>query len=318
MLADDVVENMVKFVTIYDRQTDWDREQIDQIAKQRGIDDALKVAGDMVHNNKLNVDDILAAQRFVLSPLVVEASDDFADSAQVVQSTLDYVFLPAENTWMEWREGRSGNAGTHRHGLLLTGAGEGHAGLSVGSGLYTCDVRDPDDGREDFTQIFFEFDLHDFIIREKFKGTPESQRMVKRLGRFLVCVLALINTPRISHLIEHNVDEKLNRSRLKRGKFPLLSWHDVTIRPDVGWAPRATHEEGSTGEKRRHHVRTFMRLKRGKVEIVKPHWRGNREKGYVIHRHVVRMGDEEAGAWKGEPLPGTRILKPGDPVPEES
>jgi hypothetical protein len=260
---------------------------------------------------------IRGAQRFVLSPMVVEAAEDFADTQKVVSAALDYVFLPAEITWIEWRGGHQGNvAGSNRHGLLLMGQGEGKAALSVGQGAY---VFDGSGGRPLHRPIHF--DLHDYV----FRNTPvpgeilpdEVIRVTHRMGRFLVCALALINTPRISQLIEHNIDEKLNRARVKRGKVPLLSWRDVTIRPDVGWSPKPTHQEGSTGEKRRHHVRTFMRLKMGKVEIVKPHWRGNREKGYVLHRHVVRMDGEEAGAWKGEPLPGTRILKPTDEVPED-
>lgn len=257
-----------------------------------------------------------SASRFVLSPMVVEAAEEFSMSKRVVEASLDYIFLPDHITWIEWRGGSSGHDRSPRHGLLLVGEGDGKARLSIGCGAYVFDSLVP--GQQDM--VLHEpivFDIHDFIFKKVTvpgeATRPEDYKEVARLGRFLVCVLALINTPRVSQIIHHNIDEKLNRSRLKRGKVPLLSWRDVTIKPDAGWvSPNKTHEEGATGERRRHRVRTFMRLRLGKVEIVGPHWRGNREKGYVQHRHVVRMDGEEAGVWKGEPLPGTRIMKPGD------
>lgn len=324
MLCDDFSERMLRFV---EREKGIGPREValkKQMMVQAGIVPSLEIASNfydrMMSRYNLFGDALRHAQRFVLSPMVVEAAEEFAASQKVVQSALDYIFLPAETTWIEWRGGSAGHQRSGRHGLLLVGTGEGKAALSVGQGAYVFDSIIPGQP-DDVLHEPIGFDLHDFIFRKiTVPGEPtrpEDYEEVERLGRFLVCVLALINTPRVSQLIAHNIDEKLNRSRLKRGKFPLLSWHDVTIRPDVGWAPRPTHEEGTTGEKRRHHVRTFMRLKMGKVEIVKPHWRGNREKGYVIHRHVVRMEDEEAGKWKGEPLPATRILKPTDEVPED-
>lgn len=271
----------------------------------------------LVENYSLYSVGIEAAQRFVLSPQVVEAALDFAASERTVQASLDYIFLPAETTWIEWRGTGAGYAKSDRHGILLMGLGEGHSALSVGVGAYMCHVTDQ------LVHDPIKFDLHDPTIfrRVPIPGetvTEENFNDVASAARFLVCVLALINTPRISHVIHHDIDTKLNKARLKRGKIPLMSWRDVTIRPDVGWMPKAVQEEGRTGEKRRHHVRTFMRLKQGKVEIVRPHWRGNREKGYVQHRHVVRMDGEEAGNWKGTPLPGAEIMKSGTVVKGDS
>lgn len=274
---------------------------------------------DRLQSMSVFAESITRGQRFVLSPQVCEAAEDFSKSARAVDASLDYIFLPAEASWIEWHGNYEGRTDSNRHGLYLLGMGEGKSSLSVGRGAYVYDGI-KSNGTKGVLIIPVFFDLHDFIFKLDTRGIDSaksiSHQLVREVGRFLVCVLALINTPRISHLIEHDVDAKLNRSRLKRGKVPLMSWRDVTIRPDAGWMSRTTHEEGTTGERRRHHVRTFMRLKMGKVEIVKPHWRGNREKGYVQHRHVVRMDGEEAGAWKGEPLPGPRIMKPDDEAPE--
>lgn len=271
----------------------------------------------LVQNYSIYSEGIEGAQRFVLSPQVVEAALEFAASDRAVQASLDYIFLPAETTWIEWQGTGAGYAKSNRHGLLLMGRGEGHSALSVGVGAYMCLVTDQ------LVHDPVKFDLHDPDIfrRIPIPGETVSEENfndVASAARFLVCVLALINTPRVSRVIHHDVDAKLNKARLKRGKVPLMSWRDVTIRPDVGWMPKTVQEEGRTGEKRRHHVRTFMRLKQGKVEIVRPHWRGNREKGYVQHRHVVRMDGEEAGNWKGTPLPGSEIMKSATVVKGDS
>lgn len=316
MLADDFKQDMHEFMGRFANKSEAERRRLVESAKQNGLSNAEEYIPGLVRQNTMFASALSASQRFVLSPMVVDAADDFADSQTVVKSALDYIFLPAETTWIEWRGGRSGEHTTGRHGLLLMGRGEGHAALSVGEGAYCTDWDTDRRGRIKADPILF--DLHDYVFRPfREKLYPGDAERIARLARFLVCALALINTPRLSQIVHHDIAPKLNAARVKRGRPPLLSWNDVTIRPDAGWMPNVTHEEGETGERRRHHVRTFMRLKRGKVEIVKPHWRGNADRGYVLHRHVVRMDDEEAGAWKGAPLPGPRIMKPGDEVPEE-
>lgn len=129
------------------------------------------------------------------------------------------------------------------------------------------------------------------------------------MGRFVAAAMALINAPRITQVIEHDLS-RLNAARSKKDRRPIITYKDVLIRPDSGWTSKS-EMRGLTGEKRRHHVRGHLRLKRGRVELVTAHFRGNREKGYVLHRHVVRMTDEEAGAWKGAPLPASMIMEPG-------
>jgi hypothetical protein len=316
MLADDFLADNDHFLAKFKDKSDAELRALKAAAERQGIPDVMDSLSGMVGQYKMFSRVMGLAQRFVLSPMVVDAADEFADSQKVVKSALDFIFLPAETTWIEWHAGRSGDQTRGRHGLLLIGRGEGHAVLSVGEGAYVTDRPGRPKGDTESDPIVF--DLHDYVFKPRRSILqPGDRERIERLGRFLVCALALINTPRLSQVVHHDIAPKLNAARAKRGKPPLLSWNDVTIRPDVGWMPNKTHELGATGEKRRHHVRTFMRLKRGKVEIVKPHWRGNAERGYVLHRHVVRMDGEEAGAWKGEPLPGPQIIKPDTTIPEE-
>lgn len=94
----------------------------------------------------------------------------------------------------------------------------------------------------------------------------------------------------------------LNRSRLRADKPPLLSWREVRLAVDAGLVATARNQ-AATGKMPYHHVRAFMRLKRGRVEIVRPHWRGNRRFGEIVHRYVAMRAEDEAGPWKGGPLP---------------
>jgi len=276
------------------------------------------------------------AQRFVLSPHVVEAAHDLAESAKAVESSRDYLFTPAAVTWLEWPDDSKILGPSNRFGLLMIGKGDGNVKFHIGEAWAVFDAQ-KDDGSRIIGAIPLEYDfpgegpiiryplldmkldmknpaLAPMGIDDKMAESVEAVDSMK-LGAFITAAIALINTPRISLVNPHD-NSKLNKARMKRGTPPLLSWSEVVIRPDSGWTSQS-EERRQTGEKRRHHVRTFLRLKKGKVEMVGAHWRGNRDKGYVKQRHIVRMTDEEAGSWKGEPLPASVILPPGTILDED-
>lgn len=286
---------------------------------------------------------IRVAQRFVLSPLVVETIDQLADPEKV-ESTRDHLFTPAHYTWIEWREGSVGWGQSNRHGLLLLGEGPitSSTSLVVGQGLYAFDVRNTDFWPEPSILYFpITYDLvsgkllslvndNNSLVDYKTNLPPSLRNEVaveqlfdqltwtkneivnqvdqEKLGAFLGAALALINTPRLSQRTLMEPNPKLQSAREKKGKLPLLSWHEINLMIDRG---ELGHGEPltQTGEKAFHHVRTHLRLKRGKVEIVRPHWRGNPEKGVILHKHVVSRVEDEAGEWKGGPLPFPKIIK---------
>lgn len=271
------------------------------------------------------IDHFEVAQRFVLSPQVTEAAADLAKSNAAIEHSRDYLFTPAKFTWLEWSGQGAGWGGSNRHGVFLRGGADGSAGLVTGAAMYVYD-EDATRSHQDSLPMFYDFPGDGPLFRSamtdplaeaisarwRLRPRPgDYQTDTRRLGRFIAAVLALINTPRVS-VITGRDDHKLNASRLKKGRPPLLSFSEVTIRPDSGWIAKSELRAVGTGMIPRHHVRTFLRLKRGRVELVTAHWRGNPERGYKLHRHVIRMDGEEAGAWKGEPLEGPRIIQPGE------
>lgn len=287
-----------------------------------------KLLGRLREDTELHVRGLSSAQRFVLSPQVVEAAWGLTESKKAIRSSRDYLFTPAKHTWIEWSDQSRRLGESNRFGLLLIGKGDGKTPFYIGVGAVIFDLWNGQRWRPAALPILFDFPGEGDIITYPLAGNA-AERFVgsvlgdvkpdqiancdsEQLSYFIAATIAIINTPRLSQVTHHDLT-KLNKARLKRNRPALLSWSDVIIRPDSGWVSQS-EERRQTGDKRRHHVRTFLRLKRGQVEMVGAHWRGNRDKGYALHRHVVRMTDEQAGAWKGAPLPGPSIIRPGQEI----
>lgn len=261
--------------------------------------------------------EMVRAQRFVLSPLTVQTIDDIAEP-NAVENTRDYLFTPAESTWIEWHESRVGYARSNRHGLLLIGADQpdGRRSISTGDGVYVCDMPAlPSRGPMGVPIVY---DLHGdgslmrpqigtMAVMLKRIGSDLANTDIGAIGVWLGAALALINTPRLSERVLHTHD-KINRAREKHNKPPILSWHEIHIKIDAG---ELGHSSGApmTEERAFHHVRAHLRLRLGKVELVRPHWRGNPEKGVILHRHSVVRAEDEPGTWQGGPLPMPKIIK---------
>jgi hypothetical protein len=97
----------------------------------------------------------------------------------------------------------------------------------------------------------------------------------------VVAAALVLGSPKVYEVREADLT-KLNKARVRRGKPPLLSQRDVILRvPNFG----AHHSSGASdgaGEhsgRVRHLVRAFTRIRRGKLEFVRPHWRGDEGRG---------------------------------------
>jgi len=131
----------------------------------------------------------------------------------------------------------------------------------------------------------------------EFVSTPEVLAAIDDLEEMgsdctllLYAFLAMINTPKVMHRINHQPDRKL-RSKLIgagaiAGRYELLPWHEIKL--DV--APTdddAEHQSGErlTGERALHYCRAYLWISRG---IVCPgHWRGNPALGIRQQRYRV-------------------------------
>lgn len=129
-------------------------------------------------------------------------------------------------------------------------------------------------------------------------------------GAWLSAALAVIKTPRLTDLHEE-LNTKLNAQRERKGKPALLSYAEVGIKVDAGISGIGK-DVANRGPVALHHLRSHLRLRRGRIELVRPHMRGSPSAGVLKQRHIVRSVEDEGGDWKGEPLPSPTLLRKQD------
>jgi hypothetical protein len=196
-------------------------------------------------------------------------------AANVVAMAGQMAFLPAPYTWIEWKAEPLG-------GQRL--------------GWFLCeDFYEQDDIRDWITAFSCNEDGSTFCMSFPKQGDPTNLKLhgdgygeatdAERFtcGVFLPVILgnlALINTP---HVISQTVDpphrglqKRLGRVLSLPGKYPLQDWHEVKLH--VAVAPEFSGRAGEahlSGERALHFCRSYLRVRLGRVELVRPHWRGN-------------------------------------------
>lgn len=244
---------------------------------------------------------LIKAQPFVLSPLTISTAADLAKyQRDKMRDHAQYMHLPAYETWIDLTAERpDGALPGGRTGVLIIGD-QKTGSILRGEMLITTYLRDLG-----WAQLAGRFDLARSIMWQCAGDTHQDAAYRSRGGdpdQLIATVwaaIALINTPRLS-ILQPQDYTKLNKGRLLRGLPPLLKHLLVKIAIDRGEVgpSRAT---ASTDSKALHHVRAFLRFKRGKVELVRPHWRGSPRFGVIKHRYIAFRAEDEKGDWKGPP-----------------
>jgi hypothetical protein len=201
-----------------------------------------------------------------------------------------FAFLPAPMTWLEWKyspvEGET-DVRPQRHGALLFETDNLAAGVAV-IGY--------DDGP---IVIIGNLILH--LLGHQNAGAimsvPASDpaappHWIPNMTSDIHVALAMINTPRIigrrQHMPHAGLQRKLAAARGMVGKFPLQAWTEIILevtppQMDDG----EPHEARLTGGKALHFCRSHLRVRRGQLELVKAHWRGDPALGIKRSRYSV-------------------------------
>lgn len=195
-------------------------------------------------------------------------------------------FLPAPKTWIEWREddGRIG-------ALLAQQAGDVAAvQFAIGGPVAFFSVPG-----------VLTLNLGEGAVREK-DHLVVSKRTLDALGDDLVSglairlhsMLALINTPKIIDRVVHpphrGLERALRGTQKASGEFPLHAWTEIKLginRPPEAIADDPTGDSKLTGQKAFHFCRAHLRIRNGKVEFVRSHWRGDPALGIRSGRYEV-------------------------------
>lgn len=213
--------------------------------------------------------------------------------------TKDLAFLPAPKTWLEWVADNGERRAcllTDLHGSA-TEAQEPDA-LALVDWVFAdpfCSSMAP--GSHDESAAADDMQGGVLELRAGMEGGIKGAAIPNRpVGESLsACLmiwalLALINSPRIigrrQHMPHAGLQKALARSRGMVGKFPLRGWTEIKLEI----APPATdegepHEARLTGQKALHFCRAHLRIRNGKLERVRAHWRGDPALGIKRSRY---------------------------------
>lgn len=215
-------------------------------------------------------------------------------------------FLPAPYTWIEWLTGEPNRV---RLGVLLEAVEAGdtytieskrHIAPRGGFLLRFAAVQD---GKLTSSPKFFMRHGDDGrlrIIFDQDSTTWHSEDEYHSLGCLAVCALAIINSPHIvgrrTHLPHAGLQREMARARKMTGKFPLQAWTEIIL--DLT-PPREAlddgHEAHLTGGRALHFCRAHLRVRLGKLEYVRWHWRGDPSNGIKRSRYTVKPPRPGAG-----------------------
>lgn len=114
----------------------------------------------------------------------------------------------------------------------------------------------------------------------------------KNWSGLLLCLLAMINTPRIvgrrQHMPHRGLEKDLLRARPVVGKFPLHAWTEIKLEVSPPRIENSdVHEAHLTGARALHFCRAHLRIRNGYLEIVRAHWRGDASLGIKQSRYSV-------------------------------
>jgi hypothetical protein len=160
-------------------------------------------------------------------------------------------------------------------GLLLTSGGIG--------GFISYAENEQNEPSWIFIPVTHDLENQEVTIVLEPKYRDRQEKIGWGVDLFLV-VLHMIQQPRIVARRPVVWDERLQRSRRKSGKLPLLDYHEVVVH--VTRAERAADARAQELQERHgvrlHRVRPHYRVRAGVVQRIAAYWRGSAELGVSL------------------------------------
>lgn len=187
-------------------------------------------------------------------------------------------FLPAPKTWIEYLEG-----GKRRGYLIETPANI----LSTAAALSTFETDGDRIKAWDAGSLVLMANDPPCVMAPE-NDSDEAQIDTYATEYFLYAALAVINSPKTIGRRMHEPHRGLGRS-LKAGgfMFPLRGWTEIKLQVHNPVANGEFEEGHLTGQKALHFCRAHLRIKMGRLEHVRAHWRGNPALGTKNSRYRV-------------------------------
>ena len=225
------------------------------------------------------MDDVHCFEVTALDIFLQEDPDKYIENASSLDASLR--FLPAPKTWLEAEVGRN-----EREGLLLIQNGdvvEVYAAINH-------------QNRPIETVLLYHLNLS--TLTATYAQTGEIFPDPAGFRKIIILYLALINTPKIIGRRYHQPHAGLQKKLLQHhggvGHFPLHAWTEIKLEvkpPEL--ADDAPKELWLTGRRALHFCRAHLRIRLGKLEYVKAHWRGDPSIGIKRSRYKVELSDPQ-------------------------
>ena len=247
---------------------------------------------------------LVDADRYVFTEYLYEVLWEMVKNEQITMTMLvQHAQFPNKPTWIEFKN--------ESHGRQLV-SGSLIVPQSIDSRLKIYNVMMPTDIKNTPIVMFKvlqdwkprgDDNYHMSLLYPSGGAEHEVDQWLQAHTRTMLFALFLVQQPRI--VIQEDVkhDLKLQKSRAKSGKAPLLDYQRVylkfgvlgsqvgiiTKRADASFPKDVTE---ATATKRYHHVIGHFRVyHRGTdheiVSWIEPHWRGDASKGVLIKEHVI-------------------------------
>lgn len=238
------------------------------------------------------------AMRFKLSDTLVQSAAALADhDGRNLKRLRELAALPFPLVWLEFDAGELDLAiPDARIGLLLSAQteydvrGEAHGALWV----FRKD--------SEFEGLIENVPTAAFLLT--IGGSGEALEVVaerhldrallsERLPGFILALLCLLSQPRFIEIRDRPVRQDVGRTRHKARLEPLRAMREIHLNIDVAPAYGAGkgNETRSGVRMALHQVRSFWRIRLGKLEFVRPFWRGDPGLGIVRKRYSVTAGE---------------------------
>lgn len=189
-----------------------------------------------------------------------------------VSDHLDTLFLPAPKTWIEF-QGRDGRAAA-----LLEEAPGDKVAVSIAN--------------QRIVRWFGYVNLKTRQLEPTQEVMDECPTKYASMMLYPFGFLPLINTPKIigrrQHMPNRKLEKRLTRA-LGAGKFPLKAWTEIKLSVSKPMEiDDELHEAHLTGQRALHFCRAHLRIRRGQLEYVSSHWRGDPAIGIKQSRYKIQ------------------------------
>ncbi len=215
------------------------------------------------------------------------------DDKSFMDANQNNMFLPAPKTWFEYKNGFG------RSATLAIEDGTDPSYINVFcaynvknlSWIYRCGKMDINSQLVYWEKNWIDY-LHPGLDKKKYAAVGPGP--CDEMGA-IPTMLAIINSPKIIGRRQHMPHRGLERALIAKqkaiGKFPLHAWTEIQLKvtPPKDMSGEAPAEAHLTGQKALHFCRAHLRVRLGRLEVVRAHWRGDAALGIKQSRYKVTV-----------------------------